>query len=459
MTPPQSRLKRLVSKAQDAYYLNARQAKNSYFNLEPPPKHYIYLFIGLLSIFGFSIYKKYETYRALRSGLSFEAKILNHYPKVNKNPKSKAVSEIVRFRDRHFNTYYGIYRGRFKDLKGLKARIYGKIYNCSFIRFLRGCRLYHSSFDLIPDSSPRPFFKQLINSQHESPGAASLFNALFLANPLDKQVRNTITALGISHLVALSGLHLASLSFFLLLVIAPIYHCIHKRLCYRNAAYDLGLLVLGFNFLYLNLIDFQPSFLRAFIMSALAFALLYSGLRILNITNLLLCALLALAIYPSLAFDIGFILSVAGVFYIFLFMRYSLSETSLDSIKASLKWVIKNLVLFNVVLFLQLSPLAHTFLPYFSAFQLASIPLSALFPLIFPALIGLHLLGLGGLFDSAIDWALALNLPLVEVSTPIWLLLSHLALSLLALRYKLAYLASLVLAAVFFAYEVFIYIT
>ncbi|CCF81630.1 DNA transfer protein [Helicobacter bizzozeronii CCUG 35545] len=51
---------------------------------------------------------------------------------------------------------------------------------------------------------------------------------------------------------------------------------------YRNRTYDLGVLVLLVMGVYLVLLDFQPSFLRAFVMAVGAFALFFSGVELLS---------------------------------------------------------------------------------------------------------------------------------------------------------------------------------
>ncbi|WP_034558651.1 ComEC/Rec2 family competence protein [Helicobacter muridarum] len=454
---------------QNIYYLNTRHSKAIYFDIKIPIRHYICLILFLLIILCINLYNKYQIFQELKDGRTFEARIINHYSKPKSKSKIKTSSETFRFQDNFGNTYYGIYRGKFKNLKGMKAIVYGKIYNCSFWQFLKSCKIYHSSFNILPEKQIKSSLTKFIQSQHKNPLIANLYNTLFFAETLDSSVRQAAIALGISHLIAISGLHLSALLGIFLLFITPIYFCLHRYFCYRNAMYDLGLLGLIFSFIYLWLIDFQPSFLRAFIMFCIGFFMMFNGIKILNMMNLFLCVILAIALNPNLIFNIGFILSISGVFYIFLFIKYFIksqrysttksldnSNKELNSLKL-LKLFFK-LILFMLIIFLQMIPITHIFFPYFSPMQLISIPLGIIFPLVFPLLIFMHITGFGDIFDFIIEQTMTHEFLLSQVTTPIWLITSYIILSLFAIYNKLAYFASLIMAISFYIYNIIIYL-
>ncbi|RDU66963.1 competence protein ComE [Helicobacter didelphidarum] len=440
-------LKKMFYFFKNIYYINIRQQKNNYFSIQIPFIHYcISLLILGLTLCG-NLYYKYTIFIDLKQGRSFEATIINHYP------KSK-VSERFKFQDSNSNVFYGTYRGKFKNIIGKKAQVYGKIYHCSFLQFLKSCNIYNSTFSLLPIDNVKRTATNFIMQQHEYFYAANLYNALFFSQQLAKPVRDTSVALGLAHLIAISGFHLAALMIIFYALISPIYFFFHRFFCYRNAIFDLGFLGLLFAFFYLALIDFEPSFLRAFIMACVAYFIVFSGLKIFSFMNLFLCVFLACANNPSLIFHIGFLLSVSGVFYIFLFVQHIEPYLRLQGI---IKRICIGILLFNCIIFLQMMPIVHYVFPYFSPYQLISIPLSIAFFLLFPCLIFLHIIGQGSLFDSLILLVVEHKFLLSEVYTPLWLLLIYIFLTLLSIRYKTIYYMTIILSLLFYFWNLKIF--
>ncbi|MWV62907.1 ComEC/Rec2 family competence protein [Helicobacter saguini] len=442
----------IIINTKKLYYIDTRQKKSGYFFIYIPFKHYCVI-LGILSvIFLASLYHKYSIFKNLQQGLSFEAIVVNHYPKT---PTKKGnFSENFKLQDSSGNVFYATYKGRFKNIIGKKVRVYGKIYKCSFLQFLKSCRIYNSTISLVSVSDPKKILTNFIKNQHESSFSSNLYNALFFAETLAKPVRDASVALGLAHLIAISGFHLSALLIMFFAIISPFYFIFHKFYCYRNAYYDLGFLGLIFAFFYLLLIDFEPSFLRAFIMSCAYFLILLSGLRIFSFLNLFLCVFLAVAFNPSLLFHIGFLLSVSGVFFIFLFVRHI--QPLLNSKNLARK-IIYGILLFDIIIFLQMMPVVHFFFPYFSLYQLVSIPLSIVFFALFPLLVFLHLIGKGNIFDSIIESCIAHNFFLSEVSTPLWLLLIYIIFSLLGIRYKVLYFITIIFSLLFYIYNCFVF--
>ena len=68
-----------------------------------------------------------------------------------------------------------------------------------------------------------------INSNHQDKMISELFQALFLALPISKELRDICTNYGISHLIALSGFHLGVLSFVIYWIFYFPYTYLHKR--------------------------------------------------------------------------------------------------------------------------------------------------------------------------------------------------------------------------------------
>lgn len=431
------------------YYINTRQKKTNYFVLNIPLKHYCICVLCLFMLFCINLAYKYTIFLELQQGRSFEATILNHYSK-------KENSESFKFQDSNGNVFYATYKGKFKNIVGKHAQVYGKIYRCSFLRFLKSCNIYHSSFSLLPKDEIRRNFVHFINNQHESGLSANLYNALFFASNLAYPLRQSATALGLAHLIAISGFHLASLTCMFYIFICPLYFLFHRYFCYRNALYDLALLGLLFGFCYLTLINFEPSFLRAFLMACVGYIIVYSGLQILSFMNLLLCVLFAYANNPSLIFHVGLSLSICGVFCIFLFLQHIGKHLRSSS---KIKKIVIGIVLFDCIIFLQMMPIVHFYFPYFSPYQLVSIPLSIVFFLLFPCLIILHIFQYGAVFDSIIEDIVAHDFFMSQIYTPLWLLIIYLILLILAIRYRLAYFLSLVFAFLFYCWNLIHYLS
>ena len=144
---------------------------------------------------------------------------------------------------------------------------------------------------------------------------------------------------------------------------------------------------------------------------------------------------LLLALFPSLLFSIGFWFSVAGVFYIYLFLHHF---RHLHPVLI--------LVLLNFFIFAAMLPVVHSVFEKFTFYQLLSPLLSLLFALFYPAAILLHLIGQGSLLDPGMAWLFDTEMTRLELSVSLPFLLFYLLLSLLATlnrHYFYIYLAGL----------------
>lgn len=437
-------LRVLTTKIQQIYYVQIRQHKSSLFELQIPFLHYLFICCVLIGLCSLNLFMKYQTFLSMKKGSVFEATIILHYTK-------KENSERFKLQDSQGNVFYATYKGKFKPIAGKKAQVYGKIYRCTFLQFLRSCNIYNSSLSLMPSVDKKQAFRSFINVQHKDKLTSNLYNALFFADNLEKPLRQSSIALGLAHIIAISGFHLAVLSLMFYSIACPFYFIFHRFFCYRNAIYDLGLLGLIFAYCYLVLIDFEPSFFRAFLMACFAYGILFCGLKITNFLNLFLCVLFALSWNISLLFHIGFLLSIAGVFCIFLFMRHV--GTLLLGYNRLKKFLL-GVILFNCIIFIQMMPIVHFFFPQFSPYQLVSIPLSILFVVIFPLVIIAHIFGFGDIFDSVILQVVAHDFVLSSFYTPLWFIVLYLLLCLFAMRFILAYFASIVCAVVFYGINI-----
>lgn len=91
---------------------------------------------------------------------------------------------------------------------------------------------------------------------------------------------------------------------------------------YRNLRLDLSILIFALLLAYACLIGFVPSFVRSLIMAFWVFYLLCKNIKIINFVTLFCSILLCISLYPRLLFSIGFLFSILGVFYIFLYMHH-----------------------------------------------------------------------------------------------------------------------------------------
>ena len=62
-----------------------------------------------------------------------------------------------------------------------------------------------------------------IQNQHESSFGKELFLALFIAEPISKELREKVSMWGISHLIAISGYHLSFLFLISYFIFSKIY--------------------------------------------------------------------------------------------------------------------------------------------------------------------------------------------------------------------------------------------
>ena len=385
-------------------------------------------------------YHKY-TNLPFESPSEIQAQVLLQYIKTKHQKPDKPYTVMKLSSQGHI--FYITSRDDLKDLQGRFVRVYGKVdKRCDFVDYFKSCFFIAFSISLMPKREFSAPLKEYFATQHESAIQSSLFGALFFADSLNKKWREVANRLGLAHIIAISGFHLGVLSAFLFAIFAPPYRFLQRRFfSYRNEFYDLGAIILLFMCGYLVLLDFTPSFLRALVAGAIGFLLLFWGLEIINFKLLGLVGLICIAFFPTALFSIGFILSMAGVFYIFLFVKHCP--------KIPIFWYF---VVFNITIFFSITPLVHYFFPYFSPYQLVSIPVSVGFVAFFPLMIILHIFGFGGIFDKWLDMVVSAEIPSIDYYLSLPLTLCYVALSLSAIVSKKCYIAMLIFAFCFWGF-------
>ncbi|MBD3790426.1 MAG: ComEC/Rec2 family competence protein [Campylobacterales bacterium] len=266
----------------------------------------------------------------------------------------------------------------------------------------------------------KEYLLQEVASQHENKALASFYNAIFFATPLDASLRQKVSMLGISHLVALSGFHLGILWGMIYGIGFWFYRFFQQRYFpYRYALLDVGVVSMAFLAAYLWFVDFPPSLVRSFAMVLTGWFMLLLGMELLSFTFLLTVVAVLMALFPSLMVSLSFWLSVAGVFYIFLVLQYA----------KSLHKMVITLIVIPLGIFVLMLPIVHAVFGITTAYQLLSPLLSLAFIPFYPAVIFLHLVGMGGLLDSGLAWLFDFPHGGTEYLLPFWALGLYVAMS------------------------------
>ncbi|MCT7586691.1 ComEC/Rec2 family competence protein [Aliarcobacter butzleri] len=303
--------------------------------------------------------------------------------------------------------------------------------NIDFIDYLKGFYTKTIYFDeLQKEQTFKDKIIKNIENNHQDEKIIELFNALFLAVPVSKELRDVITAYGIAHVVALSGFHLVVLSFVIYWLLYFPYKFFQDRYFpYRNRKLDILLITTAILFYYLILTDIVPSLLRAFVMFCLGIYLLRSNIKILSYMTLFYTFLIVIAFYPKYIFSIGFWFSIFAVFYIYLFIQY---------FKNYNKWLL--FIFFNIWMFLIFNPIVHYFFPQTSYEQFYSIPITIFFNFFYPAEIFAHIFGFSNYFDEYLKIFIEHKIYVYEVFTPLYFYILYLFVSFLSIWSKKAFI-------------------
>lgn len=401
----------------------------------------VVLFIALISL-SLEFYRYTEF--SQKSLHVSKATILNHYQKTNEKGKTYDVVKLK------LDTGEQFYTVSWKPLHlELKSRVKVKfeLKNLSFKEYLSGFfapSLY--LYEIYEDDPPfdvRPLYR-FVKEQHEDAMMGELYSALLFATPLSLELRENVQKWGITHLVAISGYNVGVISFLLFLVLKPVYTFFQNRYFpYRNALADLMPIVFAVLIAYMVIIDYIPPFMRAVVMSIVGFFFFSRGIKLLSFETLAIVVLALLAFIPMLFFSLSFWFSIAGVFYLFLFLHHC-------------QWKNKLLLFLglDVFVFTTMLPIVHAFFPVFTLLQLTSPVWSVVFIVFYPLGLFLHLIGFGGVLDGVVMDFLHVNAQSYAISVPYWFLVPYGAVSLLAIRSRKLFALVFILAlSVFFFIE------
>ena len=335
----------------------------------------------------------YENYQEFKEKPLFytEVQVLQAYEKWKDNNYYTILKLYSATLDLHFFSRTKI---RAKDLT---SQIRVKLFPHSDMKFLDYLRtpFIFSTINEVYDEkeNPKANFLHFIEKQHGDETLSSFYNAIYFATPLTKSLREHVSRLGVSHLIALSGFHLSILSALLFFLLRLVYRPLQQKFFpYRFDLYDIGFVVLLILGTYVWWVGSPPSLVRSYAMLIAGWVLLVLGMELVSFSFLATIVLVLLVIFPKLLFSLAFWFSIAGVFYIFLLLQYFSNMNNY--------WIT---LLISFGLFVLMLPLVHAVFPLTSSLQLYSPLLSLGFIFFYPLSILFHLLGMGGVFDALLQ--------------------------------------------------------
>jgi len=349
----------------------------------------VFIFI-IIILFRLNIlYKEYQEFIS-KPFYYTDAIVLKQYNKI-KNGKSYVVLKLKT------TDQYNIYTTSYikKDITLHKIRIKilinRKITFFSYLNSFYSPVIIKKIYEKVKDK--RDYFLTKIQNQHQNSDIIDFYQAIFLVKSINQSFRKSVSLLGVSHLIALSGFHLSILWGIIFTLLSYIYKPLQQRyLPYRYNLIDLGFISLVVLAIYVWFVGYPPSLIRSFVMLLSIWILSILGMNLVSFQFLLTIVLLILSINPLLIASISFWYSIAGVFYIYLILEWSKERSSL----------VISIIYIPFGIFIMMLPIVHLFFDYTSIWQLLSPILSILFIPFYPLSIFLHLINMGYIFDEVL---------------------------------------------------------
>jgi len=404
------------------------------------------IFISLaLSFFILTIsllleYKNYYEFNRFDS-VPLEAIVLKQYIK----SKNNRTYQVLKLKSDEGVTFYTTAKKSLQDLKDKKIQILIWPKDLTFLKYLSSFYANSKILNIYEQHTLKQELNDYISNVHVEKSIANIYHALYSATPLESESQSIFSNLGISHLLAISGFHLGVLSALLYFFIRPIYSFFQNRFFpYTNGSRNIFFIIATILLLYTIFLDTPPSLIRAFGMLLVGFFLYDRGIKIISMQTLFLTIMLILAFFPRLFFSLGFWLSSAGVFYIFLFFIYFKEMNKVWQFLLLPIWVYVLMLPFSLAIF-----------GNFSYFHPLSIIWTTLFTLFYPLSIFLHVVGYGAIFDSPLLWLLDLGRDGYKVVVDIYTFLLYLLLSFGAIFYKKVMWSLLLFGNAIFIYAIY----
>lgn len=276
-----------------------------------------------------------------------------------------------------------------RDLRGREVQVELQVAKVTFLDFLKGMHTRGIITEVYPSLSLKEQWYRRIASVHEDQWMRELYGALFVATPMSQEFQTLVGAMGLSHILSISGYHYGIISLIAYFLLRSPYRWLQNRYFpYRHGNRDLFFMVLGILFFYLWALEFIPPMVRAFGMIAVGYWLYDRGIKIVSLQTLSITVGVLLAFFPTLLFSLGFWFSSFGVLSIFIFIRYY---------EHWKPWQI--FLALHIWCYLVLLPISLSIFGTFGWWHIGSIPLALLFNLYYPAVLVLHVMPWGDWFD------------------------------------------------------------
>ena len=392
-------------------------------------RDFFFFFFISISILTYSLLIEYNNYKIVTQFDSalINATILKQYSKTKttKSGKTKSYQVLKLKSDKGFS-FYSTAKKSFPPSisKNLELEIWaGKI---SFYEYMSSFYAFSKILKVEQSLSLKEKLNQSIAIQHKDINISNTYQALFTAKSLNAEIQTKFSALGISHLVAISGFHLGVLSALLFFLFKYPYKFFQNRYFpYRSYKRDSFVFISIVLLSYLLFLDSPPSLLRAFAMLVIGFILYDRGIKIVSMLTLLLTVVLLISLFPRLFLSIGFWLSVSGVFYIFLFLIHFKELSKVWQFVLIPFWVYLLMLPYSIIIF-----------GNFSIYHPLSIIWTSLFTLFYPLSIFFHLINQGDLLDRILQSLLRLDTGEIKISLDWMWLVGQITLSLISVYKK-----------------------
>jgi len=370
---------------------------------------YFFLLSFALLLFSLSIEFYHYTKLTRFDDTVIEVDVLKHYTKSSEGKRY----DVLKLQTQEGAKFYITSKSPLKELVGYKTKVWVKTKYLGFFEYIKGFATKGRIISISRSKSATYKLGDTLKTIHKDQAVSQIYGALFFALPLSSSLQDRFSMLGVSHLLAISGFHLGVLSFILFALLRLPYTQLQKHFFpYRHRNRDLFVLVALILGAYLLFLGDVASLLRAYAMLLVGYALHDRGMKIVSMQTLFVSIVLLLSLWPRLFLSIGFWLSVSGVYFIFLYLRYFSELPKLSSFVAVPAWV-----------YIMMTPIALVLFGNYSLYHPLSILWSVLFTLFYPLSLLLHLLGYGDSIDGVLHFFLMTELEGKHFTfTLLWLL-------------------------------------
>jgi len=379
--------------------------------------------LGVLSVsLGWEYYKYKELIRFDNPLVQAEV-IQQEIKLIGGKPKTS-----IQFRLENHSTVRCMMSPYLRDLRGRNVLLEIGVRDLGFIEYLKGFRAFGSIQEVYPDLSLKEEWYRHIESQHPDPWMKELYGALFVATPMSQELQGLVGAMGLSHILSISGYHFGILTLIIFFFLRPVYRFFHRSYFpYRHANRDMFLIVLSALFFYLWALEFIPPMVRSFGMIAVGYFLYDRGIKIISFQTLLIAIGILLAFFPKLFFSLGFWFSSFGVLSIFIFVRYYEHWKAWQIFLALHLWC-----------YLIMLPISLAIFGTFGFWHIGSILLALIFNIYYPSVLAMHLTPWADGYDA---WLIQMFEAgdIHNVVIPMWIAIASIIAAVMAMRWKIGF--------------------